>query len=248
MRSIFIFAIIITTSVFANAQSLRALDLFNKGVEAAKEGDNKTAFERFTATQAAMERDGATDRFFATVHYDLGITLYELRRPGEAAAHLEKALRYSKQMHPRAHYVLGLVQFDLGELEEAEKAFRRSIALSQNDAEAWYDLAFVHLAAGDNEKAKRAFAKAAKLGASGAAASLNNVGVLLAREGRFADAALEFEKASGTDRTGIALTNLEKCRRLMDYSSIAGAAAELRFVPRGGSNGYEQTARHTRYN
>ena len=245
MRSVFIFAIIITTSVFANAQSLRALELFNKGVEASKKGDIEAALAHFTATHAAIEREGATDRFFAKVHYDLGVTLYELRRPGEAASHLEKALRFSNRMHPKAEYVMGLVRFDLGDLDAAETAFRRSIALSQNDAEAWYDLAFVHLAANDDENAKRAFAKAAKLGAAGAAASLNNVGVLLAREGKLADAALEFEKAATIDRTGIALANLDKCKRLMDNSSIAGAAAVLRFAPRRGSNSYEQTARHT---
>ena len=248
MRSVFIFAIIIITSGFANAQSIRALEQFNKGVEASKKGDNETALEHFTATYAAIEREGATERFFATVHYDLGVTLYELLRLNEAAEHLEKALRFSNQMHPRAHYLMGLVQFDLGELDAAETAFRRSIALSQNDAEAWYDLAFVHLASGNNEKAKHAFAKAAKLGAAGAAASRNNLGVLLAREGKLADAAREFEMASTLDRTGIALANLDKCKRLMENSSIAGTAAELRFLQRRGSNSYEQTARHTRDN
>ena len=247
MRSIFIFAIIITTSVFANAQSLRALELFDKGVEASRKGDNHTALAHFNATHAAIEREGATDRFFAKVHYDLGVTLYELRRSSDAASHLEKALRFSKRMHPKAHYAMGLVRFELGDLDAAEAAFRRSIAQSDNDAEAWYDLAFVHLAANDNENAKRAFAKAAKLGAAGAAASLNNLGVLLAREGKLADAVLKFEKAAAVDRTGIALANLERCKRLMDNSSIAGAA-ELRFVSRRGSNSYEQTARHTRDN
>ncbi len=248
MRPILIFAIIITTSVFANAQSTRALAHFNKGVEASKKGDNKAALEHFTATYTSIEREGATDRFFATVHYDLGVTLYELRRPKDAVEHLEKALRFSNRMHPRAQYVMGLVRFDLGDLDAAETAFRRSIALSQDDAEAWYELAFVHLAANDNENAKRAFAKAAKLGAAGAASSRNNLGVLLAREGKFAAAAIEFEKASTLDRSGIALANLDKCKRLMENSSIAEAAAELRFVPRRGSTSYEQTARHTRDN
>ena len=101
MRSIFIFAIIIISSVFANAQSLRALELFNRGVEASRKGDNHAALAHFFATYAAIEREGATNRFFAKVHYDLGVTLYELRRPGEAAAHLEKALRFSNQMHPQ---------------------------------------------------------------------------------------------------------------------------------------------------
>ena len=143
---------------------------------------------------------------------------------------------------------MGLVRFEIGDLDAAGAAFRRSIAQSDNDAEAWYDLAFVHLAAGNSEHAKRAFAKAAKLGASGSAASLNNLGVLLAREGKLVDATLQFEKAAAIDRTGIALANLDKCKRLMDNSSIAGAAAELRLVPRRGSNSYEQTARHTRDN
>lgn len=247
MRSIFIFAIIITTSVFVNAQSTSALEFFNKGVEASKKGDNEAALAHFNAAHAAIERDGAADRFFATVHYDLGATLYKLRRPSEAVVHLDRALRFSKQMHPHAHFVMGILQFDLGNLKAARAAFRSSIALSQDDAEAWYHLGYVELAANETEAAKKAFAKAAKLGAVGAAASRNNLGVLLALDGTLADAADEFEKAAMDDPTGIALANLEKCRRSMDNSP--GPGAELHFAPRrSGWNNYEQTARHTRDN
>jgi tetratricopeptide (TPR) repeat protein len=249
MRSIFIFAIIITTSVFVSAQSTGALEFFNKGVEAARKGDNEAALAHFNATHAAIERDGAADRFFAAVHYDIGATLYKLRRPSEAVDHLDKALRFSKRMNPQAHFVLGLVQFDLGDLEAARTAFRSSIALSQDDAEAWYHLGYVHLAANDTEAARKAFAKAAKLGAVGSSASRNNLGVLLALDGRLKDAMNEFEKAAMDDPTGIALVNLEKCRRLMDNSPVATAGADLRFAPRRfGSDNYEQTARHTRDN
>ena len=247
MRSIFIFAIIITNSIFVSAQTTSALEFFNNGLEATKKGDNEAALVHFNATHAAIERDGAADRFFATVHYDLGATLYKLRRPSEAVNHLDKALRFSKQMHPHAHFVMGLLKFDLGDLKAAQAAFRNSIALSQDDAEAWYHLGFVHLAANDTEAARKAFAKAAKLGAVGSTESRNNLGVLLALDGKMNDAVKQFEKAAMDDPTGIAQANLEKCRRLMDNSPVAGA--ELRFAPRhSGSNNYEQTARHARDN
>jgi tetratricopeptide (TPR) repeat protein len=231
MHSIYIIAIIVTTLLPASAQSLRALELFNKGVAASRSGDHETALARFSDVSSAIEREGASDRFVAAVNFNLGVSLYQLGRPGESIAPLQKALRYSNRMHPRAQYVLGLAQFDLGDLLAAEASFRRSIALSRDDAEAWYDLAFVHLAAKNYYAAKVAFAKAAKLGAAGSAASLNNLGVLLAFEGKLAEASIQFERAAAADRTGVAAANLEKCRRIMDNSSVANAA-EFRFAAR----------------
>lgn len=223
MRSIFIFAVIISTTLFANAQSLGALDLFNRGVEASTKGDDRAALAHFTEVRTAIEREGASDRFFVKVLFNIGVSLYRLQRPAEAVPELERALRYANQFHAQAQYVLGRAQFDLGNLSSAERSLRRSIALSADDAEAWYDLAFVYLAEKRSDDAKKAFAKAAKLGAAGFAASLNNVGVLLAIEGKLADAALEFEKAAHADTTGIALANLEKCRHFMDNFPVAVA-------------------------
>ena len=232
MRSIFILAIIVVTSSFANAQSHRTMDLFNKGIAASTGGNYETALARFNEVHLRIEREGGSDRFFALTHYNLGVSFYHNRRLAEALEHLDKALRFSKQMYPQAHYLIGLIRFELDDLSGAEKSLRRSIALSADDAEAWYDLAYVYLAEKDNEAAKNAFEKAAKLGASGAAASLNNLGVLLALEGKLADAVLKFEKAAAADRTGVALVNLEKCRRFMDNSSVAGTANEFRFAAR----------------
>lgn len=232
MRSIFIFVIIIAASVLANAQSLGALELFEKGVEASNKGNDATALTEFTRVRTAIEREGAADRFAAKVYFNIGVSLYRIRRPAEAVPQLEKALRYANQMHAGAQYVLGLAQLDLGDLPAAECSLLRAIALSTDDAEAWYDLAFVYLAEKRNGAAKRAFTKAAKLGAAGTGASLNNLGVLLAIEGNLTEAAIEFEKAAQIDRTGIALANLEKCRRFMDNSSIAMAASEFRFAGR----------------
>lgn len=233
MRSIFILALIITTTALVNGQSPRTTEMLNSGIAAAKLGDHGTALARFTEVHGRIEHEGASGRFFALTHYNLGVSLYHRRQLPEAIGHLEKALRFSNQMHPRAHYLMGLIRFELEDIEGAERSLRRSIALSADDAEAWYDLAFVHLAAKDHEAAKKAFSRAAKLGASGSAASLNNLGVLLAMEGRIAAAMIEFEKAAAADGTGIALENLEKCRRLADNPSVADAAtAGLRLAAR----------------
>lgn len=233
MRKLVIFAAIIAVTVaIADAQNARTVERFERGVFASRRGDHDTALALFAETSAKIEREGATDRFFAMVHYNIGVSLYHLRRQEEAAAHLERALGYSNRMHARAHYVLGLVRFELGDLGAAERSLRTSIALSTDDAEMWYDLAFVHLAAKDHSSAKKAFAKAADLNAAGAAASRNNLGVLLAMEGKWTDAVLQFERAAAADRTGTAAANLEKCRRYLENASIASTAAELRFAGR----------------
>jgi tetratricopeptide (TPR) repeat protein len=233
MRYILIFAIIMIATAFGNAQGPHTRELFNNGVAAAGAGDHETALARFTEVHARIEHEGATNRFFAHTHYNLGVSHYHRRNLAEAMGHLEKALRYSNQMHPRAHYLVGLIRFELDDLAGAEKSLSRSIALSAEDAEAWYDLAYVHLAANDHSAAKKAFAKAVKLGATGFAASLNNIGVLLAIEGRYAEAMIEFEKAAAADSTGIAVANLEKCRRFVDNSTAANATTvEFRFAAR----------------
>jgi tetratricopeptide (TPR) repeat protein len=233
MRYIFLLAIIIITAAVGGAQSPHTTKTFDHGVKSAKIGDHETALIRFTEVHARIEREGATSRFFAQTHYNLGVSHYHRRNLAEAMAHLEKALRFSNQMHPRAYYLMGLIRFELDDLAGAEKSPRRSIALSAEDAEAWYDLAYVHLAANDHPAAKKAFAKAVELGASGSAASLNNIGVLLAIEGRYVEAMIEFEKAAAADSTGIAVANLEKCRRFVDNSTAANApTVEFRFAAR----------------
>lgn len=192
---LFVLLIVLASAIAANAQSTRALQSFEIGMKASETGDHLAALSEFRDTLRLIEREGATERFFAKVHYNLGVSNYKLQRFNEAVAEYSKALWFTNGSYGRASYALGLTHSELGNWKDAEKAFRRAIVQNSRDGEAWFDLAFVYLAMGENERAINAFQKAVKYRAKETAVSHNNIGVLLAAEGKTQEAETEFEKA-----------------------------------------------------
>lgn len=233
MQFLFIFALFTLVSV-ANGQSIRALQSFDSGLALSRSGDHAKALTEFESTLAAIEREGAAERFFAKTHYNLGVSLYQLRRLDGAVAHFAKALRYEKNRYENAHYALGLAQFERGDLSAARTALNNALLLNNRNGEAWFDLAFAHLAAGFRDDARRAFEKALKHGAAERVAALNNIGVLLAIDGKYAEAIVKFESAiEGGDQSVVARENLDKCRRLVNGGHSELLAASLKLAKRG---------------
>jgi tetratricopeptide (TPR) repeat protein len=109
MRSFVLLAVLILLPSAINAQSTEALQTFEKAVAESRRGDHAEALEGFEKTISLIERDNASDIFFAKVHYNAGASLFHLDRDFESAAHLEKALSYAKGRHAKAYYVLGLI-------------------------------------------------------------------------------------------------------------------------------------------
>lgn len=203
--------IVLTSAIAANAQSTRALQSFEIGMKASETGDHLAALSEFKDTLRLIEREGAADRFFAKVHYNLGVSNYKLQRLNDTVAEYSKALRFAGGSYGRASYALGLTHSELGNWRDAEKAFRQAIVQNHRDGEAWFDLAFVYLAMGENERAINAFQKAVKYRAAETAVSHNNIGVLLAAEGKTREAETEFEKAFEISKGSLsqAAANLE---------------------------------------
>ncbi|PMP95953.1 MAG: hypothetical protein C0169_04990, partial [Thermodesulfobacterium geofontis] len=71
---------------------------------------------------------------------------------------------------------LGLIEFELGNLEEAEKCYRKALELNENFAEAWINLSTVLIEKGLFEEAIKALEKA-KVYAPENAVIYNNLAV-----------------------------------------------------------------------
>lgn len=165
MRSFVLFAVLILLPVLSNAQSVDALQVFEKAVAESHTGDHAKALAGFERTLAIIERDHSSDAFFAKVHYNAGVSLYHLDRTFESAAHLEKALNYAKGRYAKAYYVLGLIGLESNDLETAEKSLKSAASLDNRNGEVWYDLSRVYVALNEPAKAKRAYDKAVRNGA-----------------------------------------------------------------------------------
>lgn len=162
--SILLLVVFALFPLLSNAQSTDALQTFESAVADSRNGNLIDALEGFSETLRIIEHDPASDAFTAKVQYNIGVTLYNLGLLPEAKGHLEKALRSSKNRHVKAHYVLGLTNFEMNRIEDAERSFKSSLILDNRNGDAWYDLGRTYLALNEIQKAKRAFAKAEKSG------------------------------------------------------------------------------------
>jgi tetratricopeptide (TPR) repeat protein len=112
-------------------------------------------------------------------------------RLDEAEARLRLALEYSPDF-AEAHANLGLVALARGHLREAERSLRTAVALDADLAIAWSDLGVVHERLGDEDPARldeaRRDYEAALAIEPGQTGARRNLGLLLARLGRFAEA------------------------------------------------------------
>ena len=132
MRSILILAVLLFAPT-AHAQSTQALRHFENGLAHSRNGDHAKALTEFDATLSAIVRNGASDRFFAKTHYNLGVSLYQLRRLDASIAQFQKALRYEHNQYEKAHYALGLAQFEKGDISEARKALSNAVTLNNRN-------------------------------------------------------------------------------------------------------------------
>lgn len=148
----------------ASAQSTRALQTFESGMKASEKGDHVAALSQFARTLALIERENATDKFFAKVHYNLGVSNYHLRKHSTARTEFEKAIAFERGGYEKASYALGLTLFESGDLVNAERSLRKTVILNHRNGDAWFDLANVYTALGDETKARQAHTKAIKHG------------------------------------------------------------------------------------
>ena len=148
---------------------------FQQGVAAYNKGDYPAAAKFF---EAAIQKQPK----IADLYVNLALAHYQMKRPEEAATHLEKAASLAGT-DPKIQYQLGSAYVDMQEYDKAVAAFEKGLAGNPDlttdplALEATSTLGAVYFAQGDNAKAEAQFQKAlaAKPGAAGATLGMAKV-------------------------------------------------------------------------
>lgn len=216
-RVIIILAVVIFTSVYGvSAQSAETRQAFEDGMQASQSRDFEKALAYFERSRTLVEKEDVSSKFSATIHYNIGVCLYQLKQWAKAVGELEKVVSLRGRKYENAYYALGMAHAELRNWSEAERAFLEAVDLNKENGEAWFDLAFVFLALEKPEQAKEAFRKAVKYRSVDSAISHNNIGVILAVNGEFTAAENEFKMAMAESHGALieAKNNLTVCKHL----------------------------------
>lgn len=222
MRTLLVFVFILAFAMAARTQTHMAEQLFDEGTQAAKNIQFEKAIESYQKAILLTNNDESNDAFLAKLHSNIGICLYRLQRTEAAIDELKKAVRFSKGQYQPAFYALGMAYSEVGNWNDAVSAFRRSIALKEEDGEAWFDLASALLHRKDLRAAEFALKKSIKYKTVASHDAHNNLGVLLAWRGDLSAAegefGLAFEQSDGASAE--AKHNLRLCRFYRQNSQL----------------------------
>lgn len=214
MKTLLIFILLISSSAAVQAQT--AKQSFKKATQAARAGNYEQARSLY---QKALETtdSNASQIFLTRIHYNLGVCFFHSNQPAQAVKEYERAIELSNGNYVKAFRALGLAQRELTNWKAAKDALVKAVRVSgERDGDAWFDLAMVLIEEKDFAIAADAFRQAIKNKTVAAAASHNNLGVILALDGEFPAAEKQFqialEKSDGKFRE--AKNNLDFCRRL----------------------------------
>jgi tetratricopeptide (TPR) repeat protein len=232
MGAVFILIILFFSICTAWGQTPLAKKAFDEAGRSANAGEFARALKNYRAALSVTE-DGAGE-FAVKLRYNLGVCHYRTGQLKAAAKEFNTAIRLSGGQHRRAFYALGMTQSALENWPAARASFLKAIELDPTDGEAWFDLAFVYLAEHDYERAAAAFRKAIENRSVDAALGPNNLGVIMAMNFLFDDAAEEFRRALETSdsRLTVAKWNLEFCRAMSAGKKELIATAGLNFARR----------------
>jgi Flp pilus assembly protein TadD len=208
-----IFLLILLSVVGAFGQSRQTFELFENGVTASRSGEHERALKEFEQTLIRATKERAGNKFLAKVHYNLGVSRFQLDLLTAAAVNFETAIDLTNGRYEKASYSLGLTRSNLGNSTRAEQAFLDALALNKQNGEAWFDLAFVYLDRKEYAAAEIGFANAIRFGTIDPATAHNNLGVLLAMNGDMSAAEKQFRSSAAFGTLSEAILNLEKCQR-----------------------------------
>jgi len=124
--------------LFAGVPS-NALNLYQKGMAAAKKNDSKAAVESLSAAVAAYPN-------FAIALNDLG-TQYMLLKQWDKASETYQALLKLKPNDTAAHLNLGIANYNKKSMEDAEMHFRKALELKSTGPTAHYYLGLIMVSA-----------------------------------------------------------------------------------------------------
>lgn len=229
-RIIFSVFIIFTAFLFSvSAQNLLTKQTFDSGIKSANKGEFETALTHFQTSLLLAKNESASKDFLAKIHFNIGVCLYRMERQENSVNEFERAISLESN-YEKALYALGMAQFELGNLDESEKAFGSAIRLNEQNGETWFDLAFVYLAQKDYDSAKFAFEKSIEFKSISAEIGRNNIGVIFAMNGDFPAAIAQFEKAiyESNGQLTVSKQNLQFCKTYKQNSG-KDLIAKLKF-------------------
>jgi tetratricopeptide (TPR) repeat protein len=154
---------------------------------------------------------------YAIALYNIGVCHYELWQTDEAIDFYKRAINERQGKYPRASYALGVALEDSGRLAQAKQAYEQTLRFDDNYSPANFHLGVIASNRGDVETAARLFRKALRQTGEHVPASHNNLGVMLARMQRLAEAKKEFALAIALSNGSLleAEQNLDLCKRLL---------------------------------
>ena len=171
--------------LFAGIPS-NALNLYQKGMAAAKKGDPKVAVESLSAAVAAHPN-------FPIALNDLA-TQYMLLKQWDKAGETYEALVKLKPNDTAAHLNLGIVAYNKKKIEDAETHFRKALELKSTGPTAHYYLGLILLSTKRYPEAQTAFETAVANGGDNLALAHKYLGGLYMSAGKNVEAANELEK------------------------------------------------------
>jgi ribosomal protein S12 methylthiotransferase accessory factor len=165
------------------------------------------------ALAALAELNAAFPQRF-DVHFFLGLVLENQDRPAEALDHFRRALALDPPSHeiPNIYVHLGISHKDLGDYQEAARAFAQALELDPHLKEAHHFLGFCAFKLEEYQRAVECFEKVIELD-PGSAIDYANLGINLQRLGLNKEAAFVLKQAleldPGLDFAARALAVLE---------------------------------------
>ena len=212
------FLAVVTTVVLASAVPARHDDPDSEAIRVGNEsylrGQYRLAIYEYRQIGSHSER-------YAEAEYNIGVCHYALGEIEEALTHYAIAIQIRKGRYPIALYAQGVAFEDLGRRVEAKDAFLRAAnAPGEKHAGALFKLGLVYQRERDYRAAVFMYRKALTR-AQQFPACHNNLGVVLALEGRYGDAEHEFAIAlkESNGKFEDARQNIELCRTLLVAAS-----------------------------
>jgi Tfp pilus assembly protein PilF len=149
--------------------------------------------EAALAYRKALELDPES----SAAHYNLGASLARTGEYAEAETHLRAAL--DKDPKSQTYTVLGIVQLQRGQADEAIASLESGIAADQGNAAAYDALSKIYIEQGQLEEAESTYRRLLENQPS--AAAHQALAQVLARLGRMEEASQEMAKAQAFDRS-----------------------------------------------
>jgi len=201
------------------------------------DGNRLVAQGRYEEAMRSYKRvSPASGEEYATALYNIGVCNYELWRTTDAIEFYRHAIRQRQGAYPKASYALGVALEDLKRIHEAIAAYKEAVSTGNGTyaAAANYRLGVIAAMAGDANEAARLFRRALDHSGEHVSASHNNLGVMLARLDRLAEAEKEFTIALRLSNGSFldAAHNLKLCRQLMSANTWVANLSTLRVTDR----------------